>query len=118
MTSAEPIRSEERIERQVICACGCGRTFEPNKPWHKFFSKACRSKNWRDRWLRRRPASAAAGASDAFERIPARVYSRRYVEVGSIRKALELIARTRPEVLLDLLAAVESPARSRIDLAG
>jgi len=40
------------------------------------------------------------------------------VEVGSIRKALELIARTRPEVLLDLLAAVESPARSRIDLAG
>jgi len=38
--------------------------------------------------------------------------------VGSIRKALELLARTNPEVLLNLLAAVESPARSRIELAG
>ncbi len=108
----------EAAREEISCACGCGRKFEPSKPWHRFSSEACRRRNWRDRWLRRRPARRAAGASDASERIPARVYSRRYVETGCIRKALELIARTNPEVLLNLLAAVESPARSRIELAG
>ena len=108
----------EAAREEISCACGCGGKFEPSKPWHRFFSEACRRRNWRDRWLRRRPARRAAGASDASERIPARVYSRRYVEVGQVKKALELLARTNPEFFVNLLAAVESPARARIELAG
>ncbi len=55
------------------------------------------------------------------KRTPARVFSRRFVEPGSIRKALVLIAHTNPEVFLKLVNSIpvaETPARSRIDLAG
>ncbi len=55
------------------------------------------------------------------KRVPARVFFRRFIEPGQVRKALKLVARTNPEILLNLLAsvpAVETPARARIELAG
>ncbi len=92
--------------------------FRKNRPWQRFHSTRCKRRfrylAERRRSHARRNGSAHNAGGPHFKR----VYSRRYVEVGSIRRALELIARTNPEVLLNLLAAVESPARSRIDLAG
>jgi len=106
----------------ITCACGCDRTFPEGKPGRKYFDVSsgspCRQRAWRSRWLRTRPSSRNKGLTGAVATVPKRITSRRHVEVGSIRKALELLARTNPEVLLNLLAAVESPARARIELAG
>ena len=122
MTGVESIGPEEGIERQAICACGCGRSFPEGKHGRKYFDtrsgSACRKKVWESRWLRTRPATRNTGSPVPFERLANRVYTRRFVEPGQIKKALELIARTRPEVFLNLLASAESPARARIDLAG
>ncbi len=52
---------------------------------------------------------------------PKRVFSRRFVEPGRIKKALEKLARTRPDIFSELIAslpAVETAARRRIALAG
>jgi len=62
-----------------------------------------------------------------LQRIPKRVYCRRYIEVGSIGKALEAVARLSPAFFLRLAddlreakpdQAPEAPARDRIELAG
>jgi hypothetical protein len=55
------------------------------------------------------------------KRTPARVFCRRFIEPGEITKALKLVARTNPEVFLKLVSSIpvaETPARSRIELAG
>ncbi len=92
--------------------------FRKNRPWQRFHSTRCKRRfrylAERRRSRTRRNGNAHNAGGPHFKR----VYSRRYVETGCIRKALELIARTNPEVLLNLLAAVETSARARIDLVG
>ncbi len=109
----------------VVCICGCARSFPAGKHGRKYFDtrsgSACRKKVWESRWLRRRPANGNTGSLVPFERLPKRTYTRRFIEPGSIRKALALIARTNPEVFLKLVNSIpvaETPARSRIELAG
>lgn len=122
MIRVESIRPEEGSERQVICACGCGRSFPASNRSRKYFDvrpgSSCRQRAWRSRWLRKRPAKGNTGSPAPLQRISERVYTRRFIEPGCIRKALELVARTNPEVLLKLVNSVESPARAQIDLVG
>jgi hypothetical protein len=110
---------------RIPCACGCGRSFPEGKHGRKYFDtrsgRACRKKVWESRWLRRRPAKRNTGSPVPFERLPKRVYCRRFIEPGQIKKALELLARTRPEIFSELVAslpAAETPARRGIELAG
>jgi hypothetical protein len=65
-------------------------------------------KNAKSRRLPKGPARRTQGASDASGRIPKRVYSRQYVEVGSIRKALEAVARLSPAFFLRLADALRT----------
>lgn len=85
-----------------ICICGCLRSFEPSRPWQKFFDATCRRSDWQNRWRRRKPAQRAQGAPNASRRIPKRVYARTRIEPGSIRKTLERIARCSPEFFIRL----------------
>jgi hypothetical protein len=32
----------ELAPARVSCDCGCGRLFQPTRPWHRFFNDACR----------------------------------------------------------------------------
>src|SRR5258708_5312685 len=109
------------------CICGCGRSFDAGKHGRKYFDtrpgSACRKKVWESRWLRRRPARRNTGSVVPCERLPKRprTYCRTRIEPGCIRKALKLLASTRPDIFVELLAsvsAVETTARQRIDLAG
>jgi hypothetical protein len=97
---------QEDQEVVRVCVCGCGRSFPAGKHGRKYFDtrsgSACRKKVWESRWLRKRPSKGNTGLSVPFERLPKRVYSRQYVEVGSIRKALETVARLSPAFFLRL----------------
>jgi len=94
------------------CACGCGRSFEASKRKRKYFDvragSSCRQRAWRSRWLRRVPARRNTGSLVPLQRIPSRVYSRRYIEVGSVRRALAAIAQDRPDIFRRFLASVEA----------
>ncbi len=107
---------------EISCACGCGRSFPASNRSRKYFDvrpgSSCRQRAWRSRWLRKRPAKANTGSPAPLQRISERVYTRRFIEPGCVRKALKVLAQTRPEFFVNLLAAVESPARARIELAG
>jgi hypothetical protein len=125
MRTVAQLHQEAPSQVAVICICGCGRTFPAGKHGRKYFDtrsgSACRKKVWESRWLRTRPAKRNTGSLVPFERLPRRVYTRRFVEPGSIRNALALVAHTNPEVFLKLVNSIsvaETPARARIELAG
>ncbi len=85
-----------------VCVCGCLRSFEPSRPWQKFFEPSCRKSNWENRWLRRKPAKGAQSAANASERISLRVYTRTRIQPGSIRTTLTQIAQLSPDFFLRL----------------
>jgi hypothetical protein len=85
-----------------VCVCGCLRSFEPSRPWQKFFEPSCRKSNWENRWLRRKPAKGARSAANASERISLRVYTRTRIQPGSIRTMLRRIAQLSPDFFLRL----------------
>ena len=95
--------------------------FRKKRPWQRFHSAPCKR---RFRYLaerRRTHAKRNGSAHNAGGPHFKRVSCRRFTEPGQIKKALELVARTRPEIFSNLLASVrpaETPARSRIELAG
>src|SRR5216683_7893375 len=74
----------------MVCACGCGREIERTRPWQKFFEAHCRWRFWNAEHPRR-PAKRTGAAHNALQRIPTRVYCRRHIEVGFVRKALALV---------------------------
>ncbi len=89
--------------------------FRKNRPWQRFHSAPCKR---RFRYLaerRRSPAKRNGSAHNAGGPHFTRVYCRRHIKVGVIRKALLALAQDRPEVLQGLLAAA---GRQAIDLAG
>jgi len=71
---------------------GCGKLFRKVKPWQKFCSARCRRRHFYLRRLRKRPLRLAGTPVDASKRMRTRVYSRRRIEPGRIRRALELLA--------------------------
>jgi hypothetical protein len=89
-----------------VCICGCGRSFPAGKHGRKYFDtrsgSGCRKKVWEERWLRRRPAKRNTGSLETVRTVTRRVYSRRLIEPGSIRKTLETVARLSPEFFLKL----------------
>jgi hypothetical protein len=95
--------------------------FRKNRPWQRFHSAPCKR---RFRYLAERRRSRTkrnGGTHNAGGPHFERVRCRRFIEPGQIKKALELLARTRPEILSKMLASVpaaETPARARIELAG
>ena len=32
---------------KVLCGCGCGKSIDPTRPWHKYASDKCRLKAWK-----------------------------------------------------------------------
>jgi len=93
----------------------CSKSLRNKKPWEKFCSDAHRT---RFRYLveRRRVAKKRNKASpDACCTHGKRVTCRRYVEVGSIRKALMLLAEGKPEFFLRLAAGIPKAGKGAAD---
>lgn len=87
----------------------CSRAVPKTRSWQEF---CCQAHRLRFRYLveRRRMAKkrnrAASNACSTHSRSRP---SRRYVEVGSIRKGLELAARLNPEFIRRLAASLPEP---------
>ncbi len=80
--------------------------FRKNRPWQRFHSARCKRRfrylAERCRTHTKRNGSAHNAGGPHFRRVSCR----RYIDVGSARKALLALAQDRPEVLQGLLAAV------------
>lgn len=51
--------SENKPEPK-LCACGCGESFTPTRPWHKYIDENHRWNAWRKRNLEARAGAASA----------------------------------------------------------
>jgi len=99
---------------RVVCGCGCGRTFYPrgNK---KFLNDAHRNQFWLSGHPRRVPRHRTGKAAKPLPTVSKRVSCRRYVEVGSIRKALAVLAEGKPEFFLRLAASLPITGKRAAD---
>ncbi len=90
---------------RIVCGCGCGRTFWPrgNK---KFLNDAHRNRFWLSGHPRRMPRGGNRKAAKPLPTVSRRIRCRRYVEVGSIRKALMALLEARPGFFLRLAVAI------------
>ncbi len=87
----------------------CSKALPKTRPWQEF---CCTAHRTRFRYLaerRRRRNKRKGAAANACSTHSPRVYCRRYIEVGSVRKALAVLAETRPEFFLRLAAPIPEP---------
>lgn len=92
----------------------CAKGFRQNRPWQKCCTRKHQKRldyleQKRLAGRRRKARGRTQGPSNAPRAHSTSVRSRRYVEVGSIRKALELAARLSPEFILRLAASITIP---------
>lgn len=89
------------------CACGCPRYFQPERPWHKYATPGCRKRKWQSRAARRDAKERVLLAQGRIKSVRHRVT----VQVGSIKAALQLVAKSNPTLLLALVQrSPEQPA--------
>jgi hypothetical protein len=87
----------------------CSKALPKSRPWQEF----CCGKHRKrfgyllERLVRRRRLARKRNraASNAPRAHSGRVYCRRYIEVGSVRKALMVLSESRPEFFLRLAAS-------------
>jgi hypothetical protein len=84
----------------------CSKAIPKTRPWQEF---CCSKHKDRFRWLmerRRRRTRRNRKLANARTAHSPRVSCRRYVEVGSVRKALMVLAQAKPEVFLRLAGSI------------
>ena len=126
-SGAEEGGDAEAMSPRLVCALErfkgragkpeCQKAFRQNRPWQKC---CCRRHQKRFDYLeekrlagrRRKARGRAQRLSNAPRAHFTRIRSRRYVEVGSVGKGLELAARLNPKFLLRLAASIPKPEQA------
>lgn len=42
-TASPAVMHQTQAPAEIVCACGCGSTFAPSKPWQRFATARCRA---------------------------------------------------------------------------